>query len=156
MRKLLTASLVLLLSSLSYGQQNNPVDSVLREAQSLIEQFPSVENQIRKFYEAAVFHTSSDKDFKMSDICTADFIRRLRDADDSDVKGYATWLLRSGFQDGQDEPSKVLSVVPGPGNTVIVYWSDLGIKGSTTLSMVKADGQWKIDNATVPEGFNPL
>lgn len=32
----------------------------------------------------------------------------------------------------------------------------MGVEGSTTLSLVDCDGTWKIDNATVPEGFNPL
>ena len=84
------------------------------------------------------------------------FIERLEKANDSDSKGCATWLLRSGMQDGDDTPSRVISIVPGVDNTAIVNWSDMGHKGSTTFTLVKSDGVWKINSATVPEGYNPL
>lgn len=42
------------------------------------------------------------KILKITDICTADFIQRLEKANGFDSKGYATWLLRSGIQDGDD------------------------------------------------------
>lgn len=125
-------------------------------AQSFTEQFPEIEQQVRKVYETSVFFTHKDPDFKMADICTESFIRRLADANGLDSYGYATWLLRSGQQDGDDSPSQVLSVVPGEKNTIIVSWSDMGHKGSTTLTMIESDGGWKIDNATVPEGYPPL
>lgn len=126
------------------------------EATSFNDQFPSIEKRINRLYENEVFYNVEDKDFDISDICTADFLKRLSEANEYDTDGYATWLLRSGMQDGQDIPSKVISVVPGENNTVIVNWSDMGLKGSTTFTMVKSDGQWKIDNATVPDGYNPL
>lgn len=69
---------------------------------------------------------------------------------------YATWLLRSGMQDGDDTPSRVLSILPRKDNKVLVNWEDMGHLGSTTFSMTESDGVWKICDATVPKGFNPL
>lgn len=123
---------------------------------SFIAQFQIIETKIRQLYENVVFGTATNRDFNMSDICTADFLRRLEQANDYETKGYATWLLRSGMQDGDSTPSKVISIIPGTNNTITVNWSDMGHKGSTTLTMVESDGQWKIDNTTVPTGYNPL
>lgn len=118
--------------------------------------FSDVEGKIRQLYENEVFGTAKDPDFKISDICTADFLERLENANDYDTKGYAMWLLRSGMQDGDDSPSKVLCIEPGEGNTVIVHWTDMGYKGSTTFKLLYSDGRWKIADATVPPGFTPL
>lgn len=123
---------------------------------SFINQFPSIEEKIRHLYENLVFETAKDPDFDKTDICTAGFIQRLEKANDLDSEGYATWLLRSGMQDGDDSLSKITSIVAGPNNTVIVNWSDMGHIGSTTFSMIKSDGEWKINDATVPKGYNPL
>ncbi len=123
---------------------------------SFINQFSEIEPKIKQLYENLVFATAKDPDFNITDICTADFIERLEKANDSDSKGYATWLLRSGMQDGDDTPSCIISIVPSADNTVIVNWSDMGHKGSTNFTLVKSDGEWKINNATVPEGYNPL
>ncbi len=121
-----------------------------------IEQFPTIESKIRQLYANDVFHTVKDPNFRLSEICTAGFLNRLKRANSYDSADYATWLLRSGMQDGDNSESKVMSVVPGSGNTVTVYWSDMGHEGSTIFTMVDADGVWKIDNATVPEGYNSL
>ena len=123
---------------------------------SFINQFSEIEPKIKQLYENLVFATAKDPDFNIADICTADFIERLEKANDSDSKGYATWLLRSGMQDGDDTPSCIISIVPSADNTVIVNWSDMGHKGSTNFTLVKSDGEWKINNATVPEGYNLL
>ncbi len=123
---------------------------------SFINQFSEIEPKIKQLYENLVFATAKDPDFNITDICTADFIERLEKANDSDSKGYATWLLRSGMQDGDDTPSRIISIVPSADNTVIVNWSDMGHKGSTNFTLVKSDGEWKINNATVPEGYNLL
>lgn len=58
------------------------------------------------------------------------------------------------MQDGDNTPSEVLSIVPCLDNTVIVNWTDMGHKGSTTFTMVETDGEWKIDDATVPPAYN--
>lgn len=123
---------------------------------SFIKQFPSIEARIRQLYENLVFATAKDPDFKIADICTADFIQRLKKANDYDPDGYATWLLRSGMQDGDATPSIVLSILPRKDNKVLVNWEDMGHLGSTTFSMTESDGEWKICDATVPKGFNPL
>ena len=123
---------------------------------SFINQFSEIEPKIKQLYDNLVFATTKDPDFNIADICTADFIERLEKANDSDSKGCATWLLRSGMQDGDDTPSRIISIVPSADNTVIVNWSDMGHKGSTNFTLVKSDGEWKINNATVPEGYNPL
>lgn len=103
-----------------------------------------------------VFETAKDSDFKIPEICTPVFLQRSEKANDYDTKGYATWLLRSGMQDGDDTLSKVTSIIPGKDNTVIVSWSDMGHKGFTTFTMIESDGTWKINDATVPDGYNPL
>lgn len=123
---------------------------------SFIKQFPTIEARIRQLYERLVFATAKDPDFKIADICTADFIQRLKKNNDYDPDGYATWLLRSGMQDGDDTPSIVLSILPRKDNKVLVNWEDMGHLGSTTFSMTESDGEWKICDATVPKGFNPL
>lgn len=123
---------------------------------SFINQFPIIETKIRQLYESFVFGTTTDPDFKIKDICTDDFLRRLESANDMDSKAYATWLLRSGMQDGDDTPSIVTSIIPGADNTVVVNWSDMGHNGQTTFTLIESDGEWKINNATVPEGYNPL
>lgn len=126
------------------------------EESAFIKQFPTIEARIRQLYERLVFATAKDPDFKIADICTADFIQRLKKANDYDPDGYATWLLRSGMQDGDDTPSIVLSILPRKDNKVLVNWEDMGHLGSTTFSMTESDGEWKICDATVPKGFNPL
>lgn len=123
---------------------------------SFIKQFPSIEARIRQLYENLVFATAKDPDFKIADICTADFLQRLKKANDYDPDGYVTWLLRSGMQDGDATPSIVLSILPRKDNKVLVNWEDMGHLGSTTFSMTESDGEWKICDATVPKGFNPL
>lgn len=123
---------------------------------SFIKQFPTIEARIRQLYERLVFATAKDPDFKIADICTADFLQRLKKANEYDPDGYATWLLRSGMQDGDDTPSIVLSILPRKDNKVLVNWEDMGHLGSTTFSMTESDGEWKICDATVPKGFNPL
>lgn len=129
----------------------------IRGAESaFIKQFPTIETRIRQLYETLVFETAKDPDFKIADICTADFMQRLKKANEYDPDGYATWLLRSGMQDGDDTPSIVLSILPRKDNKVLVNWEDMGHLGSTTFSMTESDGEWKICDATVPEGFNPL
>lgn len=123
---------------------------------SFIKQFPTIEARIRQLYENLVFATAKDPDFKIANICTADFLQRLKKANDYDSDGYATWLLRSGMQDGDDTPSIVLSILPRKDNKVLVNWEDMGHLGSTTFYMTESDGEWKICDATVPKGFNPL
>lgn len=123
---------------------------------SFIKQFPTIEARIRQLYENLVFETAKDPDFKIADICTADFLQRLKKANEYDPDGYATWLLRSGMQDGDATPSIVLSILPRKDNKVLVNWEDMGHLGSTTFSMTESDGEWKICDATVPKGFNPL
>ena len=131
-------------------------DETSEDINSFINQLPEIETKIKQLYENLVFDTAKDPNFDVTDICTAGFIHRLEKANDNDSAGYATWLLRSGMQDGDDTSSRVISIVPGADNTVIVNWSDMGHKGSTTFTLIKTDNGWKINNATVPAGFNPL
>lgn len=126
------------------------------EDASFSKSFPLIENKIRQFYENEIFFNRRDSEFNLEGICTADFLKRLSDANDMDGGGYATWLLRSGEQDGDDTLSKVLSVIPGDNGEVTVNWLDMGHRGSTTFTLVKVAGLWKINDATVPKGFNPL
>ncbi|MDE6417605.1 MAG: hypothetical protein K2K49_00140 [Duncaniella sp.] len=148
MMKTLLIALLLCLSACQMSGQKTD--------ESMQAEFPTIAANIEALYANLVFGTATDPGFKISDICTDRFLSRLAEANDYDTEGYATWLLRSGMQDGDDTPSEVLSVTPGEGNTVVVRWSDMGHQGSTTLTMTRADGTWKIDGATVPEGYKPL
>lgn len=113
MKKILLVSLILIQSSMMYAQKCCVNES------TCIKQFPIIEGKIMQLYENVVFETAKDPNFKISEICTADFLQRLENANDYDTKGYATWLLRSGMQDGDNSPSKVISIVPGNDNTII-------------------------------------
>lgn len=150
MKKILLVYLILIQSCMMYAQECCVNES------TCIKQFPIIKGKIMQLYENVVFETAKDPNFKISEICTADFLQRLENANDYDTKGYATWLLRSGMQDGDNSPSEVISIVPGNDSTIIVNWSDMGHKGSTTFTMIESDGEWKINNATVPDGYNPL
>lgn len=158
MKKILLIALIVIRACAVFAQQCcTECDASLSGcASSFIKDFPNIENKIRALYDNAVFCNANDPKFEISDICSADFLKRLEKANDYDAPGYAVWLLRSGMQDGDDSISKVLSIVPGADNTVVVNWSDMGHIGSTTFRMIESDGEWKIDNATVPEGFPPL
>ena len=165
MKKLLIVSLILILQTVLGSAQRccayrgTPSHQQEYEccSSSFIDQFSLIESKIRMLYANKVFATGKNSHFKMEEICTESFLCRLANAYEYDGKGYATWLLRSGLQDSEIEaPSEILNVVPGAHDTVIVYWTDLGVKGSTTFTMVESGGCWKIDNATVPEGFSPL
>lgn len=145
MRQFFILTVIIFQSAVAFAQQNRLADD-----------FAAVEEKIRKLYDTEVFANGRDKDFDINDICTSDFLKRLSDASDYDGGGYALWLLRSGAQDGDDISSKVLSVDLGPDDTVVVHWTDMGHEGSTTFTMVRSDGVWKIAGATVPEGFPPL
>lgn len=61
---------------------------------SFINQFPTIEAEIKQLYENLVFGTTKNPDFNIADICTAEFIQRLEKANGFDSKCYATWLLR--------------------------------------------------------------
>lgn len=130
-------------------------ETTVAEANSFTADFTEIEKSVREFYAGAVFGENTDSTF-MAQFCTAEFMRKLSDAYDYDSPGYATWLLRSGMQDGDDSPSEVLTVTPGAGNTVVVEYSDMGHKGSTTLDMAEDSGRWKINGCSVPEGFDSL
>lgn len=122
---------------------------------SFSQDFPLIESRVKEFYENVVFGTSGDSAY-LSQFCTHDFISKLERANDYDCEGYATWLLRSGMQDGPEDDSNVLSVSSGDNNTVVVEYNDLGHISSTTLEMIKVDGTWMINGATVPDGYAPL
>lgn len=122
---------------------------------SFIGQFPIIESKIKQLYEKFVFETAKDSDFKISEICTPDFLQRLEKINDYDTKSYATWLLRSGMQDGDDSPSKVTSIIPGKDNTVIVNWSDMGHKGSTTFTMINLTARRRLTTPQSPMATIP-
>lgn len=168
MNNLFVVSLLIIQSCMAFAQPSceNDDTAVVHNVQNTIfdssedasfsESFPLIENKIRQLYENEIFFTRRDSEFNIEDICTADFLKRLSDANDMDGGGYATWMLRSGEQDGDDTPSKVLSVIPGDNGAITVNWLDMGHRGSTTFILVKVAGLWKINDATVPDGFNPL
>lgn len=158
MKKLLICSL-LIYASVQYCRADCTAPAACEVQETpFMKQFKAIETKIRQLYDNEVFYTSKDPDFRMEEICTGDFIRRLADAYEYDGEGYATWLLRSGAQDGEEDcPSAVLSVDLGAeDHTVTVRWTDMGQDGATTFRMVQSDGRWLIDDCTVPVGFPPL
>lgn len=60
-------------------------------------------------------------------------------ADEYDGDGYATWLLRTGCQDGPEDVSGVDTIIALPDSWYEVRFSDLGNKGSRRLKIVVTD-----------------
>lgn len=46
---------------------------------------------------------------------------------------YSIWVFRTGYQDGYDEPSKILSISPTQNGWYEVKYSDMGILGKTLV-----------------------
>ena len=67
-----------------------------------------------------------------------------------DYGRYAVWLLRTGYQDGDDTPDKVTDVHAGNDNTVLVKYRDMGHRGATILRFAETPDGWK---STVPSGL---
>lgn len=55
---------------------------------------------------------------------------------------YQIWVFRTGYQDGYDEPSKILSIKPTQNGWDEVKYSDMGILGKTSVHVVNG----KIDD----------
>lgn len=55
---------------------------------------------------------------------------------------YSIWVFRTGYQDGYDEPSKILSISPTQNGWYEVKYSDMGILGKTMVHMTNG----KIDD----------
>ena len=139
---------------------------------------PKIEVKIRQLYENVVFQTANDPDFKITDICTDDFLQRFENASSSDQRAHIKWFLRPDIEENpivevdvklpsggyrreyvpyssidvsEDQPTKVVSVIPGVHNTAIVNWEYKKQKGRTSLAMIQSDGVWKINDNIKPE-----
>lgn len=83
--------------------------------------------------------------------CTPSFIGTLKQRyeDEYDMDGLATWLLRTGEQDGPEDTSSIISVTPAGDDAVIVEYSDHGYKASTRLNFIKDGNEYKVNSADV-------
>ncbi|MDE6513887.1 MAG: hypothetical protein K2L05_06860 [Muribaculaceae bacterium] len=89
----------------------------------------------------------------ISEHCTPELLKQLSDAYDMDGEGYAIWLLRSGAQDGDGE-SKVVSTTFIAPNTVEIEFSDMGFQCKRMLTFEKRNGQWLLNEVTLPNGLS--
>ncbi len=156
--RLVIFTICLLTEVLAYAEsiRDNETIESNDSQENFLMAFPEIEADIKKFYANVVFETMHDTGYCIADICTAEFLHKLSSANDYNGQGYATWLLRSGEQDGDDTPCRIEAVTAGDNRTITVDYSDMGHDGSTTLTMVLDGGKWKIDNCTVPHGYDPL
>lgn len=81
--------------------------------------------------------------------CTPSFINALKRENEYDDGGVAWWALRTMEQDGPEDDSEVISIIPDGTNAVIVNYSDMGYRAFTRLEFVKDNGEYKINSATV-------
>ena len=92
-----------------------------------------------------------EPDGDITPYCTSAMLERLAKAYDFDGEGYATWLLRSGAQDG-DDATEIVAIDADADNTVIVSYVDMGNPGMTRLHFKEEGGAWKVDDATNAAG----
>ena len=85
----------------------------------------------------------NDYDF-IEKYCTDRFKKKLEEAYEYEGGGYATWLFRSGAQDGPSDVHKITKIVPEGGGWYKYDFIDMGITGShriKVLHQVNANNQ---------------
>ncbi len=93
---------------------------------------------LRELYEKHVFGGCGLEG--LEDHFADSVLTRLKKGYDMDGEGYALWLLRTGFQDGPEDESSVLSIYPCNGGFKVAY-SDMGHRGSTTFKLRNDNGK---------------
>lgn len=84
---------------------------------------------------------------KAEELCTPVLLRALREANEYEDGSVAWFALRTGYQDGPEDDSSILSVDKNGENEICVGYSDMGHHGQTILYFVKDEGVWKAHKA---------
>lgn len=122
--------------------------SITKTAESLTE-MPNAENNnedvqkkdiafVQDFYEHLLQITPGEWDEKK--YLSAGLLKRIWETEYEGT--YSIWVFRTGYQDGYDEPSKILSISPTQNGWYEVKYSDMGILGKTMVHMTNG----KIDD----------
>lgn len=70
-------------------------------------------------------------EWSIEDYISSDLAKRIWTEDYDGC--YQIWVFRTGYQDGYDEPSKILSITPAQNGWYEVKYSDMGILGKTLV-----------------------
>ena len=68
--------------------------------------------------------------------CTKAMLKQLKNANEYEDGGYATWLFRSEAQDGPSNKYKIISVEPLGDDWYQYYFYDMGVKGKNKVKVV--------------------
>lgn len=104
-----------------------------------------IEKMLRKFYNAAVLDIDRDADYMFTVHCTEKMLKKLAAACDYEDGGYATWVLRTGYQDG-DGDSKVRSITSLGDGWYQVDMLDMGFSCKKKLKVIEQNGSYLIDD----------
>lgn len=134
MKKLVIASLLALTSTILLFAQNEKI--VVIPSQPI--------EFLQTLYTSYVFGTNDFEEIKSH--FDNRIIKKLKDAYVYDGDGYATWLFRTGCQDGPSDESSVLEIIPQKDNWFQVSYSDMGNKGKTRFKVKKAKGKVVVED----------
>lgn len=98
----------------------------------------------------SMYNSSSyNNDSYLAANCTKKLLRKLRANYEYECESgacYASWLFRSGAQDGPSERQEIISVTP-LGNSWYRYdFYDMGTKGANKIKVIKQGGKLKFDD----------
>lgn len=91
------------------------------------------EQFLKNLYTDYVFGNKNFK--KIKSHFSKKIIKKLTDSYSYDGKGYATWLFRTGYQDGPSDISSVYEIIPEAQNWFRVTYSDMGHLGVTRFKV---------------------
>lgn len=104
---------------------------------------------LKDFYNNYVFYGAKELTPAIADkYLTKTLAQKLIDDYPYDVDGdcYAVWELRSGFQDGPTNESKIMSVKKLSGDNYEVKIKDMGIIGTITLQVIRYGDEYRINS----------
>ena len=78
--------------------------------------------------------------------CSAALLKKLGDAYEYEGDGLASWLFRSGAQDGPSGRHEVIKVESQGDGWYLYEFYDMGVKGSHSLKLVKGDKGFTIED----------
>lgn len=104
---------------------------------------------LKDFYNNYVFYGAKELTPAIADkYLTKTLAQKLIDDYPYDVDGdcYAVWELRSGFQDGPTNESKIMSVKKLSGDNYEVKIKDIGIIGTINLQVIRYGDEYRINS----------
>lgn len=104
---------------------------------------------LKEFYNNYVFYGAKELTPAIADkYLTKTLAQKLIDDYPYDVDGdcYAVWELRSGFQDGPTNESKIMSVKKLSGDNYEVKIKDMGIIGTINLQVIRYGDEYRINS----------